>query len=459
MRRAFPRGRGQIVANKYAKETQFKTFWYHRKPSYWFRKDRERIEGFRDKPEVIRLDPAPGVTPSAKPPVRIFLGTEPAQYRPERVFVWAVMQVRDPARVYEIHLMKDLAGFDRTGWKTGFTNYRYAIPTLAGGQGRAIFNDVDQIYLSDPAELFDMEMGGAGVLCITPRETSVMLIDCAKMIQHWNIRDAQTGQKHRHFRDLIHDNKLWGQLPGEWNARDEEYSAGRSKCFHFTTLQTQPWQPFPDQLRYAPHPDGEVWFSLERGADRAGFTHFTRERPSRFYTTLEAERLRAHNSETQGLEGASPESLTAELRRIAEKSGARSVHVLGPDAAPVLGTIAATSQAWSGVPVPALTAKAYDGVAALTGLDRLPDDDVQWALDALFRAARQFVHVAVAADLAGPSSRNGALAAARPAEWWKLQLEMAARRTPGVAWSARIADAASGRTVRHSGGAAMARAA
>ena len=69
-------------------------------------------------------------------------------------------KVRDPARVYEIHLMKDLRGFRRNGWTTDFTNYRFAIPQLAGRSGRAIYNDVDQIYLDNPARLFDLDLDG-----------------------------------------------------------------------------------------------------------------------------------------------------------------------------------------------------------------------------------------------------------------------------------------------------------
>ena len=45
--------------------------------------------------------------------------------------------------------MKDLAGFARRYWKTGFTSYRYAIPAFAGDYGRAIYNDFDQVYLVD----------------------------------------------------------------------------------------------------------------------------------------------------------------------------------------------------------------------------------------------------------------------------------------------------------------------
>ena len=108
------------------------------------RTNRHRGPGTRAHPQVVVLRPHRAAA-SAKPPVRIFVGTEPGQYRAERVFVWSVEQVRDPSRSYEIYLMKDLAGFDRSRWLTGFTNYRFAIPHLAGGAGRAIYNDVDQI--------------------------------------------------------------------------------------------------------------------------------------------------------------------------------------------------------------------------------------------------------------------------------------------------------------------------
>ena len=113
-----------------------------------------RAAGLRGARRRARRD-----APRPLPPVRIFLGTEEGQYRAERVFVWSVLQVRDPARVYEIHLMKNVAGFDRRGWRTGFTCYRFAIPDFAGRTGKAIYNDVDQIYLADPALLFDLPLG------------------------------------------------------------------------------------------------------------------------------------------------------------------------------------------------------------------------------------------------------------------------------------------------------------
>ena len=159
-----------------------------------------RPPGLRQRPERVVLDVRGGVAPSSKPPVRIFVGTEPAQERAERVFIWSIEQCRDPARVYEIHLMADLAGFDRHRWLTGFTNYRFAIPHFAGERGRAIYNDVDQIYLDDPAALFDLDMGGCGYpVHQRARDTSVMLIDCARMVDVWSLDLVQrrAPQAHR----------------------------------------------------------------------------------------------------------------------------------------------------------------------------------------------------------------------------------------------------------------------
>jgi hypothetical protein len=233
----------------------------------------------RSRPELVVLGVASDVVPDGKPPVRIFLGTEPAQQRAERVFVWSVSRVRNPARVYEIHLMKDLAGFNRWWWTTGFTNYRLAIPELAGGGGRAIYNDVDQIYLSDPAELFDADMGAHGFLAIAakdrtggvPFDSSVMLLDCERMNSVWTLAEAQHQRKSVMLNRAAGIPGLWGRMAPEWNARDAEYVPGRSKLIHYTRLKSQPWQPFPDLYDYWIAPEGEVWRELERSADAARF--------------------------------------------------------------------------------------------------------------------------------------------------------------------------------------------
>ncbi len=210
------------------------------------------------------------MTPSPKPTVSLFVGTEAAQYRAERVFVWSIEQVRDPGRVYKIYIMKNLAGFDRRGWLTGFTNYRFAMPHFACSLAiqRAIYNDVDQVYLADPGELFDTDLGVHGFVSISDRDTSVMLMDCARMAGVWSLQEAQ----HKRRRTIeAKAAALWGPLDLAWNARDEEYRPGRSKVLHYTTIHAQPWQPFPERYAYQRNPVAHVWFDLERAADRAGY--------------------------------------------------------------------------------------------------------------------------------------------------------------------------------------------
>jgi mitochondrial fission protein ELM1 len=246
------------------------------------------------RPHLVTLDVQPGVAPSNKPPVRIFLGTEAGQHRAERVFIYAIECVRDPARAYEIHLMKDLPGFVRLGWRTGFTNYRFAVPDLAGRQGRAIYNDVDQIYTADPAELFDLDLNGHGYLALSAKETSVMLIDCARMAERWNMKVARRRTIRHLLAKAAAEPGLWGPLDPAWNARDLEYVEGHSKLLHFTAMHTQPWQPFPKRYSYHRHPLAEIWQRLEDAADAEGYPPLTRARPhSQFAETAGADKAPA----------------------------------------------------------------------------------------------------------------------------------------------------------------------
>ena len=237
----------------------------------------------RSAPERIALDARPGSPPDPRPPVRIFLGSEPAQQRAERVFLWSVERVRNPSRRYEIWLLEGLSGFRRRGWTTGFTNYRFAIPHYAGGAGRALYNDVDQIYLADPAELFDADLGDHGFLAVAPDDPSVMLLDCARMAAVWTLDAARSLPKAELIRRALAVPRLHGPLPAAWNARDDEYEPGRSRCLHFTTLHTQPWRPFPERFVYQANPRARLWLDLEAEADRLGYRVFTRERPSSRY--------------------------------------------------------------------------------------------------------------------------------------------------------------------------------
>jgi mitochondrial fission protein ELM1 len=400
--------------------------------------------------ERIVLTALPGAVRSSKPPVRIFLGTESAQYRAERVFLWSIEQVRDPGRSYEIVLMRDLPGFDRRRWTTSFTNYRFAVPHLAGGEGRAIYNDEDQIYLSDPGELFDLDLDGHGYLSVSDSDTSVMLLDCARMAEVWPLKATQH-EKKRALLDRARAVKgLYGVLAPEWNARDDEYEEGRTRLLHYTTLHTQPWRPFPERFVYHGNPHEGLWFRLEEAANRAGFQVFTRERPTQgFARTLAGARQdpRAQVSAAVSAPDAASEERDAAVRRLVERTEARTLLEIVPgcggetklDAARFGGEsltrlgLARAIELDSG-------ASSADGVLCLSGLDSLSPEDTPWVVEELFRHARGVVFAAVACDLRPPARRRrgppvGSLGTPR---WWVSLFQQAAARRPEIHWEIGI---------------------
>ena len=381
----------------------------------------------RYAPDCVTLAPRPGTRASDLPPVRIFLGTEEAQYRAERIFFYSIEKVRDPSRTYEIHLMKNLEGFDRRKWRTGFTNYRYAIPELAGGSGRAIYNDVDQIYLADPALLFDLEMGEHGYLAISAKDTSVMLMDCARMSPDWNRGTASSLGKHQLIDKPASTPGLWGKLDGHWNARDQEYVEGLTKCLHYTALHQQPWHPFPDTFSYHPNPLAYIWHDLEREADAQGFELYGADDPSPNFTAVIGGNLA---QEPTGL--ALSESFLELVREMQPanalilRAGDCQVSVEGlPEDIATSEHVLDASARWP--------EGAFDAVLAAELVERIPPADIPWVLDGLFERARKLVHLRL------PATEPDGLGST---DWWRKRMEEAARRHPGVSWQLDMLDRA-----------------
>ena len=368
--------------------------------------------GTRVQPECVVLGVREGVPPSPKPPVRIFLGTEPDQYRAERVFFWSIEQVRDLGRIYEIHLMKELAGFDRRGWLTGFTNYRFAIPHFAAGCGKAIYNDVDQVYLGDPGELFDVDLGEHGFLALSDEDTSVMLIDCARMASVWTLAEAQ--RQRRSFMEAKARTKpgFWGPLDPVWHARDTEYIPHHSKLLHYTAIHMQPWQPTPELYAYQHNPVGEVWCALERAADAAAYQVFTAAHPSQQYKILCTQIRQAYKS------ACTPEELPIKDRIAPSPQQTVSWYDL------VLLSESRRSK------------KPITDIVSTEVLDYLPDEDVPWVLDELLRSARRKVAITVTTSMPTSVLPRGIHLShrPRPESWWLAQLEAASRSYPEIHW-------------------------
>ena len=376
----------------------------------------------REQPDLVVLGVEPGRTPSTLPPVRIFLGTEEGQYRAERVFVWSILQVRDPSRVYEIHLMKNVAGFDRRGWRTGFTCYRFAIPDFAGRTGKAIYNDVDQIYLADPALLFDLPLDGHGYLAIDARDTSVMLIDCEKMLPWWNRAAASAyGAKGPLTKKPAEVPGLWGELDGHWNARDLEYAEGRTKCLHYTALHQQPWNPFPEAYSYHENPLAYIWHDLERSADEAGYEVFTQASRSPLFAAVLGSNQPPPAAPARPLLSSSAAAL---LRTV----GAGSLLVTGMDGAENAPLGADAPQptrhdfARAGGRLPE---GPFDAVVAAGIFERIPGADANWVLHELFaKAGRALVlRITTTAEIGVGCE-----------DWWRRRIEAIAAHHPKVSW-------------------------
>lgn len=410
----------------------------------------------RDKPETITLPVHHGVQPSGKPPVRIFLGSEPAQYRAERVFLWSIEKHRDPARVYEISLLKRLAGFDDRRWLTGFTNYRFAVAHFAGGRGRAIYNDTDQVYCADPALLFDLELNDHGYLAISPRDTSVMLIDCERMIKIWSFERAPRWRKNRLIDAALTTSTTYGALDGIWNARDEEYEAGKSQCVHFTTIHKQPWCPFPDRFIYQDNAIGEVFFALEAEANAAGYHGFSRTRPSADFAR-KREQVALKRPEGAALEPFVVETLDDLLSR-AEATSMLEIQTgfghLETTESPTRHALLAQKLGLYSALSSDNAQASFDAVVCAADLESLPLDDIPWVIDEIVRHAKKLVLVAVR-DTGSARELRAHRGTVLSASWWSKLLEMAVARHPHLHWSLIVTTAtnftASDATVRHGG--------
>ncbi len=419
-----------------------------------------------DAMDWLTFPPLPGAPASSAPPVRIFLGTEPAHYRAERVFVWSVLQHRDPARCYEIALMKHLPGFDRSRWTTGFSNYRFAIPALAGARGRAIYNDVDQIYLADPALLFDTDMEGHGYLALSPEDTSVMLLDCSAMAPVWSLESARRESKHSLLERAATTPGLFGSLDASWNARDEEYAAAESRLLHYTALHLQPWSPEPAHFSYRMHPHADLWDALERSADEAGFTLFDRAHPSHRYQELINQSANLHTrgtADNRSAEQTFPGKVLSQhlvsIRELVANTNAHSVLDYGAGKASLYKTLPGRGPddplkampAWGEdvqvtvfdpayEPYSRLPDAQFDGVVCTDVLEHISEQDIPWVLQEIFSRAQSFVYVSVACYPAKKTLANGenAHVSIKPPAWWEQQFRSAARRYPGVYWTLSI---------------------
>lgn len=181
--------------------------------------------------------------------VKIFIGTEDAQWLPTQVLRHSVLR-RTQAPVEFIDLISLPLQLDLDMY-TGFSFYRWYIPEACNYTGRAIYLDADILVLDDIQKLFERDMGGKGALARLEEGkgyfTSVMLLDCEKLktwkVKHWAalIKAGMASYETTMIastKGLNH--KDFGPLPKEWN--DLDYWTPETKILHYTHVPTQPWK-------------------------------------------------------------------------------------------------------------------------------------------------------------------------------------------------------------------------
>ena len=231
----------------------------------------------------------------------IFIGTEPRMWRGENVLRYSIDKYAG-VNAHNVHSMdwsldddtwhnwdmgrqpgipatrtKNEKGNDC--WFTEFTNFRWAIPEKMNFTGRAIYVDVDIIFLNDAHVLNELDMGGKALLSLTNTETSVMLFDCSQFntFNWWpSIDEMKTNQwAMRNYLALLTKHNVIGQLPLNWNCLDGNgFNPASTNLIHYTGMATQPWLPCQGAMKYYRHPNKRVealWAILYNEALEAGY--------------------------------------------------------------------------------------------------------------------------------------------------------------------------------------------
>tara|TARA_Y100000592_G_scaffold100258_1_gene179425 strand:+ start:3972 stop:4694 length:723 start_codon:yes stop_codon:yes gene_type:complete len=174
-------------------------------------------------------------------------------------------------------------GWNKKGWYTPFSNFRFAIPEARNFEGRAIYLDVDQIILKDPNILFNLPIPEDKFwLALAPTRTDVIVYDCSKFknLEGWPSLEEMKLNKDKwnigHFVKKIKEK--WSPLPDEWCCNDggimsdqknkyqtAPYDSNTTCLLHFTQMDWQPWKPYPQKFNYPPHPHARaesLWWQM-----------------------------------------------------------------------------------------------------------------------------------------------------------------------------------------------------
>jgi len=201
---------------------------------------------------------------------------------------------------------------------------------------------------------------------------------------------------------------------------------------------------------------------MERAANEAHFTLFTKEHPSKRYTALleQYELMHQHGESKLGIsaddtfDGHSLGRHLDAIGKLVAETGAHTILDFGSGKGqlyspypgkspedrlktmPAWGDVAVTCYDPAHAPYAGPYEAKYDGVICTDVLEHIPEEDIGWVLEELFSHASKFVYAVAAcypAQKTLPNGENAHCTLSTP-EWWQGQLELAGRCHPGVRW-------------------------
>lgn len=220
-------------------------------------------------------------------PIDVYIGTGPGMELACNTLICSIASNTEDPSLITIHLM-DAWGPDPewcdwanqcnhfnpllTGkgfWVTPFSLFRYAVPH-AQVEGFAVYLDADMIMLGDIQELYLHREQGKWVCAENQDGDCVSIIDVDAVLANkaYPSFDELRGGVYtkRDLRRIVKKH-LDPTIPDTWNMHDRYRPY--SNLVHYTSINTQPWHPWPDVVDYQPHPNAAAVSLWEEWSERS----------------------------------------------------------------------------------------------------------------------------------------------------------------------------------------------
>lgn len=184
--------------------------------------------------------------------IRLFVGTSANHEDLEAEMVLEYSARKHCSLPLEITWMRQSSSGPFSGWacgsgRTPFTHFRWGIPGACEFKGRAIYTDVDFIFVADLAELWNQPIPQIALVRnpLGKLSTSCILFDCEKSRAHVPTLDKLRKMPDAHGTVLNYFRahpELLSACDGNWDCGDlRGYELGdpRVRAIHYTRIEHQ----------------------------------------------------------------------------------------------------------------------------------------------------------------------------------------------------------------------------